>query len=135
MGFSGKVAYAVDFVVFEYFVHADSIADIGLYKNISIFKIVLNIGKVLGVAGISQLVHIHDASLKIGFSQQISDKIRTDETAPAGNQHVLHSNTFDKIALRFYIVYRPLRASLCELRPDKSLDAKAAELNIIFFCR
>ena len=48
----------------------------------------IDIRKIHQVAGIGQFVVIDDPSLKIGFTQKVSDKIGSDKARSAGNQEV-----------------------------------------------
>ena len=84
------MADTVNLVIFEYRIYPRPITDVGPIKNVSIFKICLNISKIFQIAGIGQLIYVYNASFEIGFFKQVANKIGTDKPAPAGNQHVLH---------------------------------------------
>ena len=93
MGFSGKVTNAVDSIFIKYPGHLAGIAYVRFDKNIPFGKIFFNIGQILRISGIGQVVDIHDPSGKIGFLEQVPDETCSDKPAPACNQQVLHKLT------------------------------------------
>jgi len=82
----GEVADGVDRVVRKNRTHSLQTADVLPQKDVPAGKPVTQIVQVLGVAGVSQLVHVHDSTREILFFQKKTDEIAADEAAAAGDQ-------------------------------------------------
>jgi hypothetical protein len=90
----GEVADGVDSETTEDIRHGASITDVGVNESITVWKFFRDIGEIFRVAGIGQLVDVDHAPVKPAFRQQAPDKIRTDESAAAGDKDGVHTIQF-----------------------------------------
>jgi hypothetical protein len=60
-------------------------------ENITVRKFSRDIGEIVRVAGIGQLVGVDHAPVKPAFRQQTPDEVRTDESAAAGDEDGVHA--------------------------------------------
>ena len=87
----GEVADGVDGETTEDIRQGAAITDVGANETITAWKFFRDIGQILRVAGIGQLVDVDHAPLKPAFRQQIPDEVRTDESAATGDEDGVHA--------------------------------------------
>ena len=106
MRLCGKVTYGIDGIRIENARHMCRIANIRFYKHITFREVLCNVRYVFRVARIGEQVHIDDRSTEIGLFQNISDKIASNESTTACDQHILHGFTCCSISALSTVPYR-----------------------------
>jgi len=119
----GEVADRVDAVFGEDRVHPLEVADVLPQKDIAPGEALAEVPEVFGVAGVGQLVDIHDPAGEAGLLEQVADEVAADEAASAGDEQITEGHGCSSIHSCLALVFLPRLRAREERKKKQSISA------------